>query len=103
MATRQAGNTIDYRLQIMFDRLIYYIFIGAIYLKNHINTYWSDGNDHHLSSDSDIMALVDAVNVNVPKSNSDLSKRVSLITDADKEYLRNVLIDAIIRTKDPLR
>jgi hypothetical protein len=77
--------------------------LGAIYLKNHINTYWSDGNDHSLSSDPDIAALADAVNVSVTKSNSDQSSKVSIISVTDKEYLRNVLIDAIIRTKDPLR
>lgn len=77
--------------------------LGAIYLKNHVNTYWSDGNDHHLSTDPDIQALADAVNVNVSKPTNDQSSSVSLISQTDKEYLRNVLIDAIIRTKDPLR
>ncbi|CAF3715518.1 unnamed protein product [Adineta steineri] len=76
---------------------------GAILLKNHINTYWSDGNDPHSTTDPDILALADACNVNIPKVTGDNSNKVSLISDADKDYLRNVLIDAIIRTKDPLR
>jgi hypothetical protein len=72
-------------------------------LKNHINTYWSDGSDTYSTNDPDIIALADAVNVNVTKVNSDNSKKASLISDVDKDYLRNVLIDAIIRIKDPLR
>ena len=77
--------------------------LGAIYLKNHVNTYWSDGSDHHVSNDPDIQALADAVNVSVPKPTNEQSASVSLISPTDKDYLRNVLIDAIIRTKDPLR
>jgi len=72
-------------------------------LKNHINTYWSDGSDTYSTNDPDIIALADAVNINVTKVNSDTSKKASLISDVDKDYLRNVLIDAIIRIKDPLR
>jgi hypothetical protein len=72
-------------------------------LKNHINTYWSDGSDTYSTNDPDIIALADAVNVNITKVNSDNSKKASLISDVDKDYLRNVLIDAIIRVKDPLR
>jgi hypothetical protein len=72
-------------------------------LKNHINTYWSDGSDTYSTNDPDIIALADAVNVNITKVNSDNSKKASLISDVDKDYLRNVLIDAIIRIKDPLR
>ncbi len=72
-------------------------------MKNHINTYWSDGSDTYSTNDPDIIALADAVNVNVTKVNSDNSKKASLISDVDKDYLRNVLIDAIIRIKDPLR
>ena len=72
-------------------------------MKNHINTYWSDGSDTYSTTDPDILALADAVNVNIAKVNSDNSKKASLISDADKDYLRNILIDAIIRSKDPLR
>ncbi len=72
-------------------------------MKNHINTYWSDGSDTYSTNDPDIIALADAVNVNITKVNSDNSKKASLISDVDKDYLRNVLIDAIIRVKDPLR
>ncbi len=72
-------------------------------MKNHINTYWSDGSDTYSTNDPDIIALADAVNVNITKVNSDNSKKASLISDVDKDYLRNVLIDAIIRIKDPLR
>jgi len=43
------------------------------------------------------------VNVNVTKVNGEISQKPSLISDSDKDYLRSVLIDAIIRTKDPLR
>ncbi|UJR37907.1 hypothetical protein I4U23_030595 [Adineta vaga] len=75
---------------------------GAILLKNHINAYWSDGYDSSSTTDPDILALADAVNVDIPKVNGDVSKS-SLISDTDKDYLRNVLIDAIIRMKDPLR
>ncbi|CAF1060914.1 unnamed protein product [Adineta ricciae] len=75
---------------------------GAILLKNHINAYWSDGTDSPSTTDPDILALADAVNVSVPKVNGDTTKS-SAISDADKDYLRNVLIDAIIRTKDPLK
>ena len=102
MGARQAGRDRS-GLQASARPLSLSAVLGAIYLKNHINTYWSDGNDQHLSSDPDIIALAEAVNVSVVKSNSDHSQKVSLISDVDKEYLRNVLIDAIIRTKDPLR
>ena len=71
-------------------------------MKNHINTFWSDGIDSPGTTDPDILALADAVNVNIAKVNGDASKP-STISDGDKEYLRNVLIDAIIRTRDPLR
>jgi hypothetical protein len=101
MGARQAGRVCDLRPSEHQHDVC--LILGAIYLKNHINTYWSDGNDQFISSDPDIIALADAVNVNVTKSNSDHSQKVSLISDVDKEYLRNVLIDAIIRTKDPLR
>lgn len=76
--------------------------LGAILLKNHINAFWSDGVDSPGTTDPDILALADAVNVSIPKVNGDSSKP-SAISDGDKDYLRNVLIDAIIRTKDPLR
>jgi hypothetical protein len=72
-------------------------------LKNHINTYWSDGNDLHSSTDPDILALANAVDVDVTNVISDKAQKPSLISDVDKDYLRSVLIDAIIRTKDPLR
>jgi len=76
---------------------------GAIYLKNHVNAYWSDRTDASATIDPDILTLAEAVNVNVPKVNGEHSTKPSPISDADKDYLRNVLIDAIIRTKDPLR
>ncbi|CAF4975520.1 unnamed protein product [Rotaria sp. Silwood1] len=74
---------------------------GAIYLKNHINTYWSDYNDLKATTDSDIITLANAVNVN--KAAGDNIQKFFVISDPDKEYLRNILIDAVIRTKDPLR
>lgn len=77
--------------------------LGAIYLKNHVNAYWSDRTDASATIDPDILTLAEAVNVNVPKVNGEHSTKPSPISDADKDYLRNVLIDAIIRTKDPLR
>ncbi|CAF3526399.1 unnamed protein product [Rotaria sp. Silwood1] len=76
---------------------------GAIYLKNHVNTYWSDGSDLSATTDLDILALANAVNVDITKTNGEKSQKPSLISDTDKDYLRNVLIDAIIRLKDPLR
>lgn len=72
-------------------------------MKNHISNHWSDGKDHHFSTDPDMAALADAVNVTVPNTNNDSTPKVSLISDSDKDYLRNVLIDAILRTKDPIR
>ena len=72
-------------------------------MKNHINAYWSDRTDSNSTTDPDILALAEAVNVNIATVNSESSQKPSLISDADKDYLRNVLIDAIIRTKDPLR
>jgi len=99
----------------VLDKLVFYlylfnkkflkeiVFLGAIYLKNQINTYWSDRTDINSTTDPDILALAEAVNVNVTKINSENSQKISLISDADKDYLRNILIDAIIRTKDPLR
>lgn len=77
--------------------------LGAIYLKNHINAHWPDRTDGSSTTDPDIIALAEAVNVNIAKVNGESSQKPSLISDADKDYLRNVLIDAIIRTKDPLR
>lgn len=68
---------------------------GAIYLKNHIHTYWSDYNESQTTSDSDLLTLGNAVSVP--------STRLYVIPDSDKDYLRNILLDAIIRTKDPLR
>ncbi len=93
------------------DKLVFHFYryskklflLGAIYLKNHINAYWSDRIDTYSTTDPDILALAEAVNVNVPKVNGENSHKPSLISDADKDYLRNVLIDAIIHTKDPLR
>lgn len=76
---------------------------GAIYLKNQINTHWPDRTDASSTTDPDILALAEAVNVNIAKVNGESSEKPSLISDVDKDYLRNVLIDAIIRTKDPLR
>ncbi|CAF1083384.1 unnamed protein product [Adineta steineri] len=76
---------------------------GAIYLKNHINTYWSDYNDPKTNNDPDIITLANAVNVNINTPVSDNSQKLFVVSDPDKEYLRNILIDAIIRTKDPLR
>ena len=78
-------------------------FLGAIYLKNHINTYWSDYDDTKTTADADIITLADAVNININKTVDNHTKKLYVISDSDKEYLRNVLIDAIIRTKDPLR
>ncbi len=72
-------------------------------MKNHINTYWSDGSSAYSTTDPDILALANAVDVSLTKANGDHSQKASLIPDGDKDYLRNVLIDAIIRTKDPLR
>lgn len=72
-------------------------------MKNHINAYWPDRSDASSTTDPDILALAEAVNVNIAKVNGESSEKPSLISDADKDYLRNVLIDAIIRTKDPLR
>jgi hypothetical protein len=71
---------------------------GAIYLKNHINTYWSDYNEPK-TTDSDIITLANAVSI----PTGDSTQKLFVVSDPDKEYLRNVLIDAIIRTKDPLR
>ncbi len=73
--------------------------LGAFYLKNHINTYWSDYNEPKATTDPEIITLGNAVNV----PSSDSSQRLFVVSDPDKDYLRNVLIDAIIRTKDPLR
>ncbi|CAF3319814.1 unnamed protein product [Rotaria socialis] len=76
---------------------------GAIYLKNYVNTNWPDGTDPSATADPDILALASAVNIDVSKTNGDHPQRASPISDADKDYLRNILIDAILRTKDPLR
>lgn len=73
---------------------------GAIYLKNHIHTYWSDYNEPRTVSDSDLLTLGNVVSI---PSTNDSSTRLYLIPDSDKDYLRNVLLDGIIRTKDPLR
>ncbi len=77
--------------------------LGAIYLKNHINTYWSDYNDTKSTTDSDIITLANAVNVNINTLANDNTQKLFVVSDPDKEYLRTVIIDAIIRTKDPLR
>ncbi len=77
-----------------------FLLSGAIYLKNHINTYWSDYNEPKLTSDSDIITLANAVSIPI---GGDSTQKLFVVSDPDKEYLRNVLIDAIIRTKDPLR
>lgn len=100
MGARQAGSSLAFLDKHNDD---FFLRSGAIYLKNHINGCWSDGSSQHVSNDPDIQALADAVNVNIPQSTNDQSASVSLISQTDKEYLRNVLIDAIIRTKDPLR
>ncbi|CAF4274887.1 unnamed protein product, partial [Rotaria sp. Silwood2] len=76
---------------------------GAIYLKNHINTYWSDFNDMKATTDPEIITLANAVNVNINKAAGDNTQKFFVISDSDKEYLRNVIIDAVIRAKDPLR
>lgn len=78
-------------------------FLGAIYLKNYVNTNWPDGSDPNATADPDILALANAVNADVSKTNGEHSQKASAISDADKEFLRNILIDAILRTKDPLR
>ncbi len=80
--------------------LFFFCLSGAIYLKNHINTYWSDYNEPKLTSDSDIITLANAVSIPI---GGDSTQKLFVVSDPDKEYLRNVLIDAIIRTKDPLR
>lgn len=41
--------------------------------------------------------------VNVIKSPGEKTSKLFVISDPDKEYLRNVIIDAVIRAKDPLR
>ncbi|CAF4075012.1 unnamed protein product, partial [Rotaria magnacalcarata] len=74
---------------------------GAIYLKNHINTYWSDYNELKGTTNSDVMTLVNAANVSKPAGDS--SQKLFVVSDPDKDYLRNVIIDVVIRTKDPLR
>jgi hypothetical protein len=99
MGARQAGTSSFIENFIEWNLFL----LGAIYLKNHINTYWSDRIDANSTTDPDILALAEAVNVNIPKMNGESSQKPSLISDADKDYLRNILIDAIIRTKDPLR
>lgn len=71
-------------------------------MKNHINTYWSDYNETK-AADSDLLALANGVNVSINQAAGDSTSKLFVISDPDKEYLRNVLIDAIIRTKDPLR
>ncbi|CAF0759891.1 unnamed protein product [Didymodactylos carnosus] len=68
---------------------------GAIYLKNHVNTYWCDLNSTD-SSDDDIITLGALTKPNP-------SAKLFTISDVDKDYLRNVLIDAVIHVKDPLR
>ena len=70
-------------------------------MKNHVNTYWSDYNEP--TADPDIMTLANAVNVNISPAAGDNTPKLFVISEPDKDYLRNVLIDAIIRTKDPLR
>lgn len=95
MGARQAGKT----LWICLQNQINLFLLGAIYLKNHINTYWSDYNETKLTNDSDIITLANAVNVQT----SDNTQKLFAVPEPDKEYLRTVLIDAIIRTKDPLR
>ena len=80
-----------------------YLFLGAIYLKNHINTYWSDYNGSKATTDSDVITLANAVNANINRPTGDNTQKMFVISDADKEYLRNVLINAIMHIKDPLR
>lgn len=98
MGARQAG-TMSFLLNWIWKMFV----LGAIYLKNHINAHWPDRYEGSSTTDPDILALAEAVNVNIAKVNGESSQKPSLISDADKDYLRNVLIDAIIRTKDPLR
>ena len=95
MGARQAGKS---PLNIQ-SNLILVFFSGAIYLKNHINTYWSDYNEIKTTPDSDIITLANAVSI----PTGDSTQKLFVVSDPDKEYLRNVLIDAIIHTKDPLR
>lgn len=66
---------------------------GAIYLKNHVNTYWTDYNDVKLPLTNSLAA---------PPSNESTGK-LYVIGEADKDYLRNFILDAITHTKDPLR
>ncbi|CAF1534276.1 unnamed protein product, partial [Rotaria sordida] len=54
---------------------------GAIYLKNHINTYWSDYNDLKATTDSDIITLANAVNVNINKAAGDNTQKFFVISD----------------------
>jgi len=99
MGARQAGKI----FWLLLNKSNFSCSKGAIYLKNHINTYWSDYNDTTSTTDPDIIALANAVNVNVNQAAGDNTPKLFVIADSDKDYLRNFLIDAIIRTKDPLR
>lgn len=63
-------------------------------MKNHVNTFWTDYND---SNENSTIALTNSIQTN------ETTKKFFVIDENDKEYLRNVLLDAIIRTKDPLR
>ena len=68
-----------------------------------IHTYWSDENSLYSINNLNIIAAADVVNVNVSKINNSNPSKTSLISDAEKEYLRNTLIDTTIHVKDPLR
>ncbi|CAF0777814.1 unnamed protein product [Didymodactylos carnosus] len=61
---------------------------GVIYLKNHVHTYWCDLNSTD-TSDDDIITLATLTKPNP-------SPKLFTISDIDKDYLRNVLIDAVM-------